>query len=73
MGKSIRQQWVSERLFTNFGSLIGITVRLIQISKAASTLPHEADALMTAARMITNINLRLNQPASLEQFEKRRG
>lgn len=72
MPKTIKQQWVSERLFTNFGSLIGITVRLTQISKAASTLSEESEKLMEAARIITGVNLRLNQPASLEQFEKRR-
>jgi hypothetical protein len=45
--KSVTQQWVSERCFSNYGSLGGIATRLEQIANCSSTLISEKDILLS--------------------------
>lgn len=73
MAQSLKQKWVSERLFINNGSLKGVAARLRQIANSPSTLPVEANLISYAAGIIYEINLKLNQEESFEQFKKRRG
>ncbi len=73
--KSLAQQWVSERCFSNFGSLQGIATRLDQIAKCSSTLESEADILQMTASTIRNLardwNSDLSKSMSLNAFTSR--
>lgn len=44
--RSLKQEWVSERLWCNKGSLAGAAVRLRMIARDPSTLPDEAELLL---------------------------
>ncbi|MCJ7761196.1 hypothetical protein MUP59_08690 [Candidatus Bathyarchaeota archaeon] len=73
MAQSLKQKWVSERLFINNGSLLGIITRLNQIAKAPSTLVSEANLIYNAVYAIQQIDLKKSQEASWIQYKERRG
>jgi hypothetical protein len=73
MTQSLKQKWVSERLFSHKGSLSGIVTRLNQIAIAPSTLPYESSRLYEAARIIKNISMEMDKTQSWKQFQERKG
>jgi hypothetical protein len=73
MGKSLKQQWSYERLFSHKGSLTGIAIRLDQIARAASTLGSEAYSLFEAARLIKSVDVTQDKELSWKKFQERKG
>lgn len=72
--RSLKQEWVSERLWCNKGSLAGAAARLRMIARDPSTLPDEADSLVRICSEISTVLFGWDGEArrtrSLEQFEK---
>lgn len=69
MSKSLKQQWVFERLYSHEGSLRGMAVRLRRIASAESTLKEESDHLYDAAFAIQQIDLKKNKDLSWKKFK----
>ena len=73
MAQSLKQKWVSERLFINNGSLKVIITRLNQIGRASSTLASEANLIYNAVYTLQQIDLEKSQEASWIQYKERKG
>jgi hypothetical protein len=69
MTQSLKQKWVSERLFSTKGSLAGIIVRLNQIASASSTLGLEACTIFQVIELLRTIDVDMNREKSWNKFK----
>jgi hypothetical protein len=75
MTQSLKQKWVSERLFSTRGSIAGMIVRLEQIAKAPSTLCLEAYTIYQTIKLLKTIevDVSINKEASWNRFKLLKG
>lgn len=69
--RSLKQQWVSERLFSSKGQLGQVRQLLLHVAKKKSTLPQEARILTMAANQISGVKVGENKKESWELFNGR--
>lgn len=69
--RSLKQRWVSERLFHNAGTLERIRINLINLANSKSTLHTERYVIEQAINLLNGLSTRNLKSESFRLFSKR--
>ena len=68
--RSLKQEWVFERLYQHKGSLSSMITNLLRLQRASSTLPYEREFLLNAERSLRLLNMERDKENSWLRFKR---